>query len=66
MSRFAPPKELWDAAKCARVLGYHSARAFRYAVGRGEYPKPVAHECHRDLWDAGQVRRQWLLLREAE
>ena len=56
MSRFAPPKELWDAAKCARVLGFRTVGQFKYRVKCGELPAPHCFDCGKAWWDAAQVR----------
>ena len=54
--RFAPPRELWDAAKCARILGFRNVDAFKYQVHLGRMPAPVDFIGTAAQWDAQQVR----------
>ena len=54
--KFAPPRELWDAAKCARVLNLKNAAAFLYRVNKGVFPAPYCYECGKAWWSAEQVR----------
>lgn len=56
--KFAPPIELWDAAKCARVLGYKNVDEWwRCAVRNGRFPQPVAWHGMQALWNADEVRQ---------
>ena len=57
MDKYAPPKELWDAPKCARILGYKDAEAFKYHVRKGVLPPPVDFIGLVAQWDAAQLRR---------
>ena len=54
--KFAPPRELWDAAKCARMFGFRNAEAFKYQVRLGRFPAPVEYIRNAAQWDALQVR----------
>ena len=53
--RFAPPIELWDAKKCARVLGCKNASAFLYRVNKGVFPAPHCYD-GKALWNADEIR----------
>ena len=49
-------RELWDAVKCARILGFRNADAFKYQVHLGRFPAPVGFVGTAAQWDAQQVR----------
>lgn len=55
--KFAPPIELWDAAKCARILGFRNAASFKYQVETGKLPKVWRYEGGKALWNADEIRR---------
>lgn len=54
--KFAPPIELWDAKKCARMLGVKNAAAFLYRVNKGVFPAPHCYDCGKAWWNALQIR----------
>ena len=54
--KFAPPIDLWDAKKCARVLGLRSVGQFKYRVECGRLPAPHCHERGKVWWSADEIR----------
>ena len=56
LDKYAPPVELWDAAKCARILGFKNADSFKHRVRRGDYPPPVDFIGNVAQWSAEQIR----------
>ena len=55
--RFAPPIELWDAKKCARVLNLRSVGAFKYQVQCGKLPAVWRYDGGKALWNADEIRK---------
>lgn len=65
MDKYAPPRELWTAAKCAHLLGYRNAAAFIYASEQGREPKPAGYDGCSRVWLADSIRAAWIAKKNA-
>ena len=63
LDKYAPPREEWNAAKCAKVLGYRNPAAFKYAVQRGDLPQPSGYVGGSKVWLADEIRAAWIAKR---
>ena len=60
MDKYAPPREEWSAAKCARILGYRNAAALKYAVEQWLEPRPDGYGTGGHVWLADTIRAAWI------